>query len=152
MDAIIQGALLLRTDPVMADALATSSRFHQEPIMLSPARRSTRKTGAPNQTVQWQGQKTGWCLLCWGNGWRDNYTKTATSSIPQLPTVHHHSQSAITLPDILSCCPWSISASRTPEQVWGSRNNVGDALRTVMPERPTAHSVGAFLASRHHTH
>ncbi len=59
MDAIIQGALLLRMVPVMADAAATSSRIRQEPIVLSPARRSLRKTGASNQTVYWQGQKQG---------------------------------------------------------------------------------------------
>ncbi len=90
------------------------------------------------------GPKTGWFVCCAEEmGWRDNYAKRPLPPIhSQLPTVHHHSQSAITLPHILSCFPWSISASRTPEQARGSRNNVGDALRTVMPERPTAHSVG----------
>lgn len=149
MDAIIHGAFLLRTVPVMADAAATSSRFRQEPIMLSPA----RKTGAPNQTAQWRGQKQGGVCCAEEMGEEIITPKRHNHpSIPQLPTVHHRSQSAIILPDILSCFPRSISACRTSEQERGSRNNVGDALRTVMPERPTARSVGAFLASRHHTH
>lgn len=153
MDAIIQGSLLSRTVPVMADAVAASSRIRQEPITLSPARSSLRKAGAPNQTVHWQGQKQdGVCCA-------EEMAEEIITTKETLPPIHSPTScSPSSLPInnhtpgySLFFLPLSISASRILEHAWRSRKTIGDALRTVMLERPTRHSVGASLASRHHT-
>lgn len=123
MDAIIRGVLLLRMVPVMADAVATSSRFRQEPITLSPVRSSLRKARALNQTVYWQGQKQGG--VCCAEEMAEEIITTKET----LPPIHSptsyspwpHFPSAITLPDIRLLLPRSISAIRTLEQAWGSR-------------------------------